>query len=82
MRVRIPIFYFADSLYSSYYLLCVGSIATAGTFRMGIKAALQPLNTRTGTSSSGVTEIQRVSIGGNLMSERQVMHCRMSNVNL
>lgn len=40
---------------------------------MGIKAALQPLNTRTGASSPGVSEIQRISIGGNLMSERQVI---------
>lgn len=60
------------SFRSSYYFLCVGSKSTAGNFFMRIKAALHPMNTRTGANSAGLSEIQRISIGGNLMNEQQV----------
>jgi hypothetical protein len=56
----------------SYYILCVGSTNT-GNFYLTIKAAMQPLNARTGVSSPGTSEIQQISIGANVTNEHQVI---------
>jgi hypothetical protein len=54
-------------------MLCVGSTFTAGNFILTIKAAMQPLNSRTGVSPPGTSEIQQITIGANLTNEHQVI---------
>ena len=53
-------------------MLCVSSIHS-GNLQLKIKASMQPLNTRTGIGSVGTSEIQQITIGGNVMDEHQVI---------
>ncbi|CAF3595884.1 unnamed protein product [Rotaria sordida] len=55
---------------TDYYMLCVGS-TSMGNFRLEIKTAMQPLNARTGMSSFGTSEIQRITIGAPVTNEQQ-----------
>ena len=54
-------------------MLCVGS-THGGNFHLTIKAAIQSLNSRTGISPPGVSEIQKITIGANVMNESQVIY--------
>ncbi|CAF3294041.1 unnamed protein product [Rotaria sp. Silwood2] len=55
---------------TDYYMLCVGSTG-GGSFRLAVKSAMQPLNSRTETNRPGTSEIQQVNIGGAVTTEYQ-----------
>ncbi|CAF4803322.1 unnamed protein product, partial [Rotaria sp. Silwood1] len=52
-------------------MFCVGSIYDGGNFRLSMKAAMQQSNSRIWSSSLGTSEIQQITIGGDVTSEHQ-----------
>mgnify|MGYP006892772503 CR=1 FL=1 len=58
------------SIYS-YYLLCVGSTRTVGSFDLTIKAKMNEARLTT-AGNNGVKERQRITVGSPITNERQV----------
>ncbi|CAF4003686.1 unnamed protein product, partial [Rotaria magnacalcarata] len=55
---------------TDYYMLCVAS-TRGGSFNLAVDSAIQPVNSRTGASSAGTSEIQQISIGAPVSYEHQ-----------